>query len=144
MTVEIGFVSCVKGKQDCPAKPRDLYTSDYFNKMQSYAEEEHDEWWILSAKHGLLDPEGPPIEPYDETLTGARVAKERDWAEKVYQELEEAGLLKPGVHLVFHAGQDYHEELLPKIRNVEDVSVEIPTEGLSIGEKLSWYKQRNN
>ncbi len=144
MTREIGLVSCVKTKQDRPAKPRDLYTSDYFQKMRSYAEENHDEWWILSAKHGLLDPDGPPVEPYDETLTGASVAKKRDWAEEVYQELEEAGLLTSDVQLVFHAGQDYYSELLPKIRNLEGVSVEIPTEGLSIGETLSWYKQRDN
>ncbi|WP_433632957.1 DUF6884 domain-containing protein [Halomicrococcus sp. NG-SE-24] len=144
MTREIGLVSCVKTKQDRLAKPRDLYTSQYYRKMRSYAEEEHDEWWILSAKHGLLDPDGPPIEPYDETLTGARVAKKRDWAEEVYQELEEAGLLETGVHLVIHAGQDYYGELLPKIRDLDGVSVEIPTEGLSIGETLSWYTEREN
>lgn len=144
MTLEIGLVSCVKTKQDNPAKPRDLYTSDYFQKMRSYAEEEHDEWWILSARHGLLNPDGPPIKPYDETLTGARVAIKRDWAEEVYQELKEVGLLEPDVHLVIHAGQDYYAELLPKIRCVEGVSVEIPTEGLSIGETLSWYKERHD
>lgn len=144
MTPEIGLVSCVKTKQDSPATPRDLYTSPYYRKMRSYAEEEHDEWWILSAKHGLLDPDGPPIKPYDKTLTGARVARKRDWAEEVYQELKEAGLLDPGVHLVFHAGQDYYSELLPKIQDLEGVSVDIPTEGLSIGETLSWYKERNN
>jgi len=144
MTREIGLVSCVKSKQDSPAKPRYLYTSDYFQKMRSYAEENHDEWWILSAKHGLLDPDGPPVEPYDETLRGASVVKKRDWAEEVYQELEEAGLLTSDVHLVIHAGRDYYGELLPKIRELEGVSVEIPTEGLSIGETLSWYNQRGN
>jgi len=144
MTREIGLVSCVKTKQDSPAKPRDLYTSDYFQKMRSYAEEKHDEWWILSAKHGLLDPDGPPVEPYDETLTGASVAKKREWAEEVYQELEEVGLLTSDVQLVIHAGQDYYGELLPKIRGLEGISVEIPTEGLSMGETLSWYKQRDN
>ncbi len=144
MKREIGLVSCVKTKQDSPAKPRDLYTSDYFQKMRSYAEENHDEWWILSAKHGLLDPDGPLVEPYDETLTGASVAKKRDWAEEVYLELEEAGLLTSDVQLVIHAGQDYYGELLPKIRDLEGVCVEIPTEGLSIGQTLSWYKEQDN
>jgi len=75
---EIGLVSCVKTKREEPATPKNLYTSDYFNKMQAYAEQYHDDWWILSVKHGLLDPDGDPIEPYDETLSGARVVKKRD------------------------------------------------------------------
>ena len=144
MTPEIGLVSCVKTKQDSPAKPKELYTSDYYRKMRSYAEKEHDEWWILSAKHGLLDPEGPPIEPYDETLTGTGVAKKRDWAEKVYQELDEAGLLEPDVSLVIHAGQDYYGELLPLLRDRKGVAVDISTEGLSFGDTLSWYKEKDD
>jgi len=144
MTPEVGLVSCVKTKQDSLTKPKELYTSDYYRKMRSYAEKEHDEWWILSAKHGLLDPEGPPIEPYDETLTGAGVGKKHDWAEKVYQELDEAGLLKPDVSLVIHAGQDYYGELLPLIRDRTAVEVDIPTKGLSFGETLSWYKKNDD
>ena len=66
---EVGLVSCVKTKRPEPTVPKDLYTSDYFRKMRQYAEQEHDDWWILSAKHGLLDPDGEPIEPYVETLS---------------------------------------------------------------------------
>nr|WP_247416291.1 DUF6884 domain-containing protein [Halomarina salina] len=112
--------------------------------MRSYAEEEHDEWWILSAKHGLLDPDGPPVEPYDEALREASVAEKRDWAERVYQELEAAGLLEPGVHLVIHAGEDYYGHLIPKIRDLEGTSFEIPTKGLSIGETVSWYTEQED
>ncbi|RLM88214.1 hypothetical protein D3D01_21905 [Haloarcula sp. Atlit-7R] len=141
MTREIGLVSCVKTKRGEPAPPKDLYTSDYFQKMSSYAEHYHDDWWILSAKHGLLDPDGDPIQPYDETLSGARVAKKREWAERIADQLDEQGLLSEDITLVFHAGKDYYEELLPHIEDGE-VSIEIPTEGLFIGEKKSWYKER--
>jgi hypothetical protein len=139
--IEIGLVSCVKTKRDEPATPKNLYTSDYFEKMRTYAEQYHDDWWILSAKHGLLDPEGDPIEPYDETLSGARVAAKREWAERVAEELDEAGLLSEGTMLVIHAGKDYYEELLPRIEEA-GVNIEIPTEGLYIGEKKAWYKER--
>jgi len=44
MTREIGLVSCVKTKQDKPATPKNLYMSDYFEKMRSYAEQYHDDW----------------------------------------------------------------------------------------------------
>ncbi len=141
MSREIGLVSCVKTKRDRPALPKNLYISSYFEKMRAYAERNHDDWWILSAKHGLLDPDGEPIEPYDETLTGARVAKKREWAEQVAEQLSENGLLSEDVTLVFHAGKDYYEELLPLI-NESNVDVEIPTEGLAIGKTQAWYKER--
>lgn len=64
MTSEIGLISCVKTKRDEPATPKDLYASDYFEKMRSYAEQYHDDWWILSAKHGLPNPDDEPIKPY--------------------------------------------------------------------------------
>lgn len=141
MTREIGLVSCVKTKRSEPATPKNLYTSSYFEKMRSYAEQYHDDWWILSAKHGLLDPDGELIEPYDETLSGARVATKREWAEKVTHQLDEQGLLSENVTLVFHAGKDYYGELLPRIEDT-GVTIEIPTEGLAIGEKQAWYKER--
>ncbi|AEN07188.1 hypothetical protein Halar_3603 [halophilic archaeon DL31] len=141
MVRKIGLVSCVKTKCDEPTTPRNLYTSPYFEKMRDYAEQNHDEWWILSAKHGLLHPDGEPIGPYDETLSGARVAQKREWAKEVAEQLEEEGLLSGDVTLVLHAGKDYYEELLPLIED-SGVSVEIPTEGLGIGDTQAWYKER--
>ena len=138
---EIGLVSCVKTKQAVPATPKDLYTSPYFEKMRAYAEQYHDDWWILSAKHGLLDPDGAAIEPYDQTLTGARVGRKREWANRVAEQLDEEGLLSDDITLVLHAGKDYYEELLPLLED-SNVSVEIPTEGLAIGETQAWYKER--
>jgi hypothetical protein len=141
MTREVGLVSCVKTKRDEPAAPKDLYTSSYFEKMRAYAEQFHDDWWILSAKHGLIDPDGDPIEPYDETLSGARVATKREWSERVADQLDEQGLLSEDVTLAFHAGKDYYGELLPLIED-SGVATEIPTKGLAIGEKQAWYKER--
>lgn len=138
---EIGLVSCVKTKQEVPAPPKDLYTSPYFEKMRAYAEQYHDDWWILSAKHGLLDPDGAAIAPYDETLTGARVGQKREWANRVAEQLDEEGLLSDDITLVLHAGKDYYEELLPLLED-SNVSVEIPTEGLAIGETQAWYNER--
>lgn len=139
---EIGLVSCVKTKRDRPAVPKDLYTSSYFRKMRRFAEKEHDDWWILSAKHGLLDPDGDPIDPYEKTLTNARVAERREWAQDVLEEMWEAGLFKQPVVLVFHAGKAYYEPLLPELQKIESVEVEIPTAGLAIGERLAWYNER--
>jgi hypothetical protein len=141
MTREIVLVSCVKTKRDEPATPKNLYTSAYFEKMRAYAEQHHDNWWILSAKYGLLDPDSDPIEPYDETLSGARVAEKQEWSKRVAKQLNKEELLSEDVTLVLHAGKDYYEELLPLIEEAS-VTVEIPTEGLAIGERMAWYNHR--
>jgi hypothetical protein len=141
-TREVGLVSCVKSKRDSASIPKELYTSDYYQKMRQYAEQEHDDWWILSAKHGLLDPDGDRIEPYEETLVGAPVARKREWSSRVCSELDEAGLLTDFTGLVVHAGKSYYEELLPLLEDTDVSAISIPTEGLRIGEKLAWYKDR--
>jgi hypothetical protein len=69
------------------------------------------------------------------------VATKREWAEKVTHQLHERGLLSENVTLVFHAGKDYYGELPPRIEDT-GVTIEIPTEGLAIGEKQAWYKER--
>jgi len=141
MSKEIGLVSCVKSKRDEPATPKNLYTSPYFEKMSSYAEQQHDDWWILSAKHGLLNPDGDSIEPYDETLSGARVDEKRRWSKRVAEQLSDEGLLSGDHMLVLHAGRDYYDELLPLLEETS-VTIEMPVEGLAIGERMAWYNNR--
>ncbi|RKD86250.1 hypothetical protein ATJ93_4667 [Halopiger aswanensis] len=139
---EIGLVSCTKTKLEEPASPGELYSpSSLFSKARQYCEQHHDDWYVLSAKHQLLEPDGPPIEPYDETLTGARVGEKRAWATETFDELDTAGLLEADTTLVFHAGKAYYEELLPLLDETA-VSIELPVEGLMIGERLGWYNER--
>ncbi|MXR51370.1 hypothetical protein GRX03_07105 [Halovenus sp. WSH3] len=140
--VEIGLVSCTKSKRKQATQPADLYMeSAFFRKAREYAEANHDDWYILSAKHYLLDPYGPPIEPYDETLSGASVDRKRQWAQIVYDQLQDEGLLTQGNRLMFHAGRDYHDKLRPLLDNTP-VEIEIPTDGLQYGETLAWYNEQ--
>ena len=138
---EIGLVSCTKSKREQASNPADLFMeSALFKKARRYAEANHDEWYILSAKHHLLYPDGPPIEPYDDTLSQASVDKKRAWAQTIYQQLQENGLLAKGNRLVFHAGRDYYDELIPLLDEA-NVAVETPTDGLRYGETLAWYNE---
>ncbi len=114
--------------------------SAFFRKARAYAEANHDCWYVLSAKHHLLDPKGSPIEPYDETLSGAPIARKRDWAKTVLTQLYNEGLIDTDVRLVFHAGRDYYDELLPLLTNTP-VDVETPVDGLRFGETLAWYDE---
>ncbi|WP_338738554.1 DUF6884 domain-containing protein [Haloplanus salilacus] len=140
--MDVGLVSCTKSKREQAATPADLYMeSAFFRKAREYVEADHDSWYILSAKHHLLDPDGPPIEPYDKTLSGAPVGKKREWSRTIYDQLQQQGLLADGNRLVFHAGRDYYDELLPLLDDAP-VDTETPTDGLQFGETLAWYNDR--
>ena len=52
------LISCVSKKRSTPAQARDLYTSDWFLKARDYVESTHSPWFILSAEHGLVPPNG--------------------------------------------------------------------------------------
>jgi len=140
--MDIGLVSCTKSKREQSSKPADLYMeSAFFRKARAYVEANHDAWYILSAKHRLLAPDGPAIEPYDETLSGASVERKREWSQEIYEQLHHGGLLVADNRLVFHAGRDYYDELLPLLEDTP-VQIETPTDGLRYGETLSWYNER--
>lgn len=140
--MDVGFVSCTKSKREETAKPADLYMeSAFFRKTREYVETNHDPWYILSAKHHLLDPDGPPIEPYDETLSEASVDRKLEWSQAVYSQLQDEGLLVDGNRLVLHAGRDYYDELLPLLDDTP-VQTETPTDGLQFGKTLAWYNER--
>ena len=141
--MEIGFVSSTKRKRAEAMKPADLYMdSSYFKKARVYAEANHDAWCILSPKHHLLDPDGSAIEPYeDDTLQAMSDEEQAEWAGTVFEQLKERDVIKDGNRLVFHAGRDYYDLLAPLLEDT-GVETELPTEGLRLGETLTWYNDR--
>jgi len=137
VTRTITLVSCVSSKTAEANPAENLYTSPLFRKASSYARQIADQWYILSAEHGLLDPE-TVIEPYDKTLNRMRDAERRAWARHVTMQLED--ILVPGDRVVFLAGKRYRENLVGAIREM-GCTVEIPMEGLGIGKQLRWLNQ---
>lgn len=67
MVEKVILISCAKTKRNTPSAAKDLYQSDLFRSMRRYAEENADTWYILSAKHGVLQPD-TIIDPYEKTL----------------------------------------------------------------------------
>lgn len=140
--MEIGLVSCTKQKREQSASPEDLYSpSTYFSKARNYATRSHDKWYILSAKHGLLRPDGPPIEPYDMSLSDLTADERRSWAEEVMSDLIAEIPDQPEITVVLHTGKQYYENLLPLFDEAE-IDYRIPTKGLQFGETLRWYTSR--
>src|SRR5947209_19202874 len=83
---EICLVSCASTELEEPAKAEDLYVSPLFIKAKKFAQLSADKWFILSAKHRLLDPKRR-IKPYDKTLLLMPTEQRKKWASKVAKEL---------------------------------------------------------
>lgn len=126
------LVGCGDAKADEPKPAKDLYTSAYFDIKRQYAEQHGDEWAILSAKFGLLDPE-VEIDPYDLTIEDVDPG---EWNLSVLRDLPDVN----GTQVVLLAGPDYVDELQGDLI-MYGAEVSLPTEGKKIGKRMKWLAQ---
>jgi Family of unknown function (DUF6884) len=166
--VSVGLVACGATKLGRPAPARDLYCSPLFRKASAYAAATYDRWFILSAKHYLVDP-CEVLDPYDVSLKGMTVDGRAHWASMVEcslrcghrtrtpgrqvagdplllgQWIDEGRTrgLSREVDLWLHAGADYIDPLLPLLARVPEFAVHLPLRGMQIGERLHWYTARD-
>lgn len=133
------LVSCVGKKTERPNPAERLYQSTWFNKAKEYAETASGEWGILSAKHGLVSPTDI-IEPYDETLNNMPAADRKEWSRSVAKAIKDH--YRSNTKIVVLAGKKYREYLLPLLHD-DGYEVEVPMEGLGIGEQLGWLTDQN-
>ena len=143
MTRRIGLVGCVKGKRGSAAKAQDLYESTLFRGRRSYVEQSCDEWWILSAKHGVIHPLDV-IAPYDVSLKEMGRSERRRWAQRVLQELQATSRPASGDIVEIHAGSEYRDFGLVEGLHQIGCLISIPTEGLPIGSQLRFYLSRSS
>jgi len=128
------FISCVGKKRAVPAPARDLYTSDWFVKARTYVESTRCPWFILSAEHGLVQPERI-LAPYERTLNTMHKSDRKAWAARVKVQMDES--LPAADRIVVFAGMRYREFLMDYLRQHAQ-TVEVPMEGLGIGEQLHY------
>jgi hypothetical protein len=134
----IGLVACSRSKLDRAAPARELYISPLFRLARCYAERYygHGHWFILSALHGLVDPE-TRVEPYDLCLQQLSSAERSVWGRRVARDLRDRfGATTIVLHL--HAGAAYRDSIVGAVPH----TVEAPLIGLRIGEQLAWYRRR--
>lgn len=136
----IGLVGCVKEKAESPQPARDLYRSALFAGRRAYVERSCGQWWILSAKHGLVHPLNA-LAPYDETLKLASRSARRRWSHEVLAALDERVIPAAGDIVEIHAGTDYRDYGLVQGLGDRGCVVEIPSAGMAIGEQLRFYKR---
>ena len=142
--ITVCLVGCGKSKLDRPAPARELYTGNLFRAARAYAER-CDEWRVVSALYGLVDPERE-IEPYDYRLASKDA---QQWgqlvANAVVHEFRDVGPFD----LVLLMGEDYAHPIMSGLRvpNVSPpawrgnlVGVRAPLRGLGMGKRLAWFK----
>ena len=131
---DLCLVSCGRRKVSNAVPAKDLYCSPQFRMTRQLVESQGWPWFILSAKHGLLDPKRM-TEPYDKTLNTMGAVERREWADTVMDALRPR-LAGVGSVVVF-AGEVYRQHLEPKLRR-RCIEVHVPMEGLRQGEQLAW------
>jgi hypothetical protein len=119
-------------------KAKELYNSPWFHKVLSIVEKMGDEWHIISAEHGLLDP-NQIISDYDTTLLKMRKYEREEWAEKVLQKF--LPKVKSGDKVIMLAGK-YYREFLEEALIRKGVTIEVPTKHLTTGKQLEWLDQQ--
>lgn len=78
------LISCGKEKRQSPFKAKNLYCGPLFIKQRLLAEEKFDNYFILSAKFGLLHPD-EIIEPYDVKL---EMSIQKEWITMVLEQVK--------------------------------------------------------
>lgn len=131
MSPRIGLVACCGQKLDGTHPAELLYVSALFRKSRAWVLEHCQQWFILSARFGLVVP-SQMIETYDVTLNAMPAAERRAWAVRVREQLEPFA----GANFIALAGERYCAAL-------DGLRVERPLQGMGIGQQLGWLTRQN-
>lgn len=156
----LAIIGCGAAKRDHAAPARDLYTGGLFRAARQHVEARGLPWLILSALHGLVEPDAV-LAPYDVTMaqTKRESARQNHWPwtgqgylcgvrgrllSAVWSYAHGAGRWPRGMPVVVevHAGALYVEAITLANAYPDAVTVEAPLAGLEIGERLHWYAER--
>lgn len=133
---KITLVGCCAQKLSTVALARDLYRSHLFQKSAKWAENQGDEWFILSAKYGIVKPCGH-IAPYESSLAKMNPVERSLWNEAVAFEIKDMVRLweVEKLHITVMAGKSYTGWI-----DLLDGRFEVfqPMVGLQIGQRLNW------
>jgi hypothetical protein len=128
------LLTCSRRKTENAATAKDLYTSPSFIAARKIAEKEGNIWYIISAKHGLIDPE-KKIEPYDLSLQSLSEIEKEKWALKVVNSIIKN--LDANDKIIF-LGDDFYFNYLYEKLQLAGFNVTSPLFGKTIDEKMHW------
>ena len=133
----IYLVSCSKDKKKHDALAKDLYISKRFILSRELAEAYSDQWFILSAQHGLLKPDSL-IAPYDKSLLDIDRKTKKRWLNLILQQLEP--YLAEETNVVY-LGDDHYFREISKWLVSKNVSIFTPFQHLKKEIRIPWLQQ---
>lgn len=162
------IIGCVASKCDHPRQILDLYNSTLWKRRRAYAKREGRPFGVLSARYGLVRSDDPRRwDPYDLHISDlpdtapcgapskngmARLlcaylhgAGRVGFASRFRQEQRGRHRYLTGGTIEVHAGQPYVDLVRHAVashRQIDNLDVEHPVEGMQIGEQLRWYSQQ--
>lgn len=140
-TERIVLVQCTNTKLDQPCQARNLYApSTYYRKQRAYAETVADQWYIQSAKYGLVDPDRL-IEPYNRRAKDLNADERDQWATHIADDVRDAADGDAVVEIL--GGRRYADPLTPELE-ARGFDVIEPLRGLGIGERMSRLDEMQN
>ena len=129
--MRVTLIQCTNTKRTGRHKAKDLYDeSNYFCIMREWARSTGNPWFILSAKHGLLD-QMRKIEDYNE------VGLSVEQCEQIATELSDKGVTE----VLITAGKKYTDPLTPELERLGIDVVEVCA-GMRIGERMNGLQKR--
>jgi len=131
---DIFLISCSKKKLDRADRAENLYQSDLFKKSISVAQRNSQNYFILSAKHGLLHP-SDKVQPYNLFLNSLSTAQRDAWGRSIVQKLSRQ-FPNPATIWIL-AGEKYVEPIRKHL-DPEKYQLRTPLMGLGYGRRLSW------
>ena len=129
----------MKHKATIPVPAQDLYISTLFKSRRAFVSRSCDEWWILSAEHGLVSPDRV-LAPYDLALKSLGREERRQWSRRVLEAIDREIRPVPGDCFEIHAGAEYRDFGVVDGLHDRQCDVTIPTLGMGIGVQLRFYK----
>jgi hypothetical protein len=124
---KFGIIGCGSDKRDEPSEARELYTSTYFQLKRDYAEDRWEDYCILSAEHGFLQPD-EIVSPYDTTVTDDDFDREVFVSELADSTVMNVNIVMMGPEkLPVLAGQTYIELLEQAFKMYEPIGMDVGT-----------------
>jgi len=137
--MRVCLVACSKSKRLHPCSAEQLYNSTLFKASREFALNYCDDWRILSALHGLVNPD-LKLSPYNKEMANRNSSEGCKWTEKVIDELKRQ--YPPGTIFTFLAGEKYIKPLSQPLLD-HGFRLANPLKGKSIGKRVQWLNQAN-
>ena len=143
------LVGCGAAKNPGKLPAREKYSSNYSHLKNEYAEVVGDDWFIVSAKYGVVHPD-ERIDDYDVTVRDMNAEERENWGnrtgneivEEVDRIIDDRDEVIDEIHLLL--GSAYQEPLMEDLLWLEARGVELvkPFEDTSgIGEQMAKLKE---